>query len=293
MIVLPHGWAVVNEADHILLVRPDVGAQITYRERNHPLAKVGALVRRHLADHPQFVPTAMPDVVERLITAEGEFGAVATIEGTEAGRPAQRDFGFVFGDDFYALNASVCVRPMFYEDVTQTVRALVATDVHALGVRRRRFEYSPPRGWLPIARYMVTDWLAPNFPRDAVHLTVYPANPLSISPVNVIATLAQSYRGPGTQIERERYGTLRTPSGLAGDIAEIVYVDAARRLIKQFAVMQDQRYGYALEVTASNDGALEAHRAELENVFASVQPIPSTRELARDLDLATQGYWVE
>jgi hypothetical protein len=293
MIVLPHGWAVVNEADHLLLEQADAGARIVYRERNHPLAKVGVLVRRHLADFREFVPNELPDCVERVMTAEGEYGALATIAGSERGQPAQRDLGFVFGDDFYALVSSVCVRPAHFEMVTSAVRTLVATDIHALGVRRRRFEYSPPRGWLPIARYMVTDWLAPNFPRDACHLTVYPANPLSISPINVLATLAQSFRGASTQIERERMGTMRTPSGLAGEIAEIVYVDGPSRLIKQFAVMQDARYNYTLEVTATADAALEAHRAELENVFASVQPIPSVRDLARDMDLATQGYWVE
>lgn len=294
MIVLPRGWTLVNEADHVVLVHAggrDVAA-IEYRERNHPLAKVGALVRRFLARHAEFTPDALPDVVERLTTAEGEFGALATISGVERGAPAQRDLGFVFGDDFYALVSAVCYRPDQFDEVTRVVRELVATDTHALGVRRRRFEYSPPRNWQPIVRYFVTDWLVPGFPRDAVHLTVYPANPIAITPPNLLAGLTGAGR-PTTRVDRERYATLRTPSGLSGDLAEVALTIEGKPTIKLIALLRDARYSYVLEATAGTDQQLQSHRLELEDVFTSVQPIPAPTDVQRDVDLATQSYWVE
>jgi hypothetical protein len=295
MIVLPRGWALVNEADHVVLVHP-AGRQVAsieYRERVHPLLKVGALVRRFLAHHPEFECRELPDCVERVMTAEGEFGALATLEGKERGVPAQRDLGFVFGDDFYALVSAVCYRAEAFDEVTRTVRELVASDAHALGVRRRRFEYAPPRGWQPLARFFVTDWLAPGYPRDNVYLTVYPANPVSVAPQNMLAALAGAGRTEQTRVERERLATLRTPSGLIGEIAEVVLVTGEHRAIKLCAVLQDPRYAYALEAQAQTDAQLSAHRREIEDVFTSVQPIPQPRDPARDFDLVAQSYWVE
>src|SRR5207253_1767093 len=113
MIVIPRGWAVVNELETIELVHPegrDV-ATIEYRERVRPLVKAGALIRRLLAEQPAFACDGLPDCVERMTTAEGEYAAFVTLPGRERGQPAQRDVGFVFGDDFYARIAAVCHRP--------------------------------------------------------------------------------------------------------------------------------------------------------------------------------------
>ena len=295
MIVIPRGWTLVNELDHLVLVHAggrDV-AVIRYRERCYPLHKVGALVRAELAAHPQFTPAAVPDVVERVLTSEGEYGALATIEGEERGAPAQRDLGYVFGDDFYAVASAVCYRPDQFEEVTKLVREIVVTDTHALGVRRRRYEYSPPRGWQPIVRYFVTDWLAPEYPKDPVHVTVYPANPRAIAPPNLLAALAASGRGPDSRVEREQIMSLRTPSGLAGEVADVAFTTGARRTVKQCLVLADQRYTYSMEVTAQSDAQLAIHRHEIEELFTSVQPIPAPRDEARDMDLAVHSYLVE
>ena len=295
MIVIPRGWTLVNELDHLVLVHAGGRevASIRYRERGYPLLKVGALVRAELSANPQFQPAALPDVVERVLTAEGEYGALATIEGVERGAPAQRDLGFVFGDDFHATVSAVCYRADQFEEVTKLVRELVVTDTHALGVRRRRYEYSPPRGWQPLVRFFVTDWLAPEYPKDPVHVTVYPANPLAIAPPNLLAALAASGRAPESRVEREQVASLRTPSGLGGEIVEVAFTTGARRTVKLCMVLADQRYTYSMEVTAQSDAHLAAHRGVIEELFTSVQPIPSPRDEARENDLAVHSYLVE
>jgi len=295
MIVIPRGWTLVNELDHLALVHAGGRevAVVRYRERSYPLLKVGTLVRAELSGHPQFKPSAVPDVVERVLTAEGEYGALATIEGEEGGVRTQRDLGFVFGDDFYSVVSAVCYRAEEFEELTKLVRDLVVSDTHALGLRRRRYEYSPPRGWQPLVRYFVTDWLAPEYPKDPVHVTVYPANPITIAPPNLLAALAASGRTPESRLEREQVAALRTPSGLAGEVAEIVFTTGARRTVKLCMVLADQRFTYSMEVTAQSDAHLAAHRAEIEDLFTSVQPIPAPRDEARDMDLAVHSYLVE
>jgi hypothetical protein len=294
MIVLPRGWTVIQELDRVSLVHPEgrAVATIDYRERLRPLLTAGALLRRHLAGHPELVCPELPDSVERMTTLEGEYAAVATLTGTERGAPAQHDLGFVFGDDFYAEIAATCRRPASFDELTALVRDLVINDTHMLGLRRRRFEYAPPRGWQPIVRGFLTDWLAPGYPRDGVHLTAYPANPQVVAPSKLLGSMLGIGR-TDVDIAYERVTPLHTSSGLAGDVGESVLVAGMRRVAKLCAVLHDVRFVYALEVTAHQDTQLEAHREELQDVFASVQPIPSAQERTRDYDFAAQGHWIE
>lgn len=291
MIVIPRGWSVVNELDSLVLVHPrgrDL-ATIEYVERMRPLHKSGALVRRALAEHPEFACRELPELIERLTTAEGEFAALATLAGSERGGAAQRDLGFVFGDDFYARLSAVCYRPDAFDDVTALVRHLAITDMHALGTRRRRFEYSPPRGWNPLARGFVTDWFPPDFPDDAVHLTAYPANPAALLPDNMLAILLGAARAMHGFDRRP----LQTPSGLLGEVGELVVTEGDARVAKLCVVLRDAQYGDSLEATARRPELLARHRDELLDVFHSVQPLPTAQELPQDQDFAAHSYWIE
>jgi hypothetical protein len=293
MIVIPPGWSVTNELESIELVHPggrDV-AVIEYRERVRPLAKAGAIVRRFLAERA-FRCSELPDVVERLTTVEGEYASQVTLAGDDRGRPAQCDLGIVFGDDFYARLAAICYRSELYDELTKLVHDLVVGDVHVLGMRRRRFEYAPPRGWQPIVRGFVTDWLAPEYPRDAVLLTVYPANPLALAPAKLVAMLLGANR-PDARFDRQTVVPLRTSVGLAGELGDAAVVVGERRLVKLCAVLHDTRFAYALEATAGTDDQLATHRADLEHVFDSVQPLPNPFDHVREHDYAAQSYWIE
>lgn len=270
---MPRGFGIVPEHDFVRLVHPEGAdvAVIEYRERVRPLVKVGAAIRRFLAEQPQLA-CALPDCVERTITAEGEYAAVATLPG----EAQQIDLGFVFGDDFYAQVTSVCFRSEHFDAMTHQVRALVFDDTHLLGVRRRRFEYAPPRGWQPIVRGFITDWLAPEYPRDFVRLTAYPAFPRVITSRKLPA-------------EMRPVAPIHTSSGLVGEIGEAVLPLGAKRC----AVLHDERYVYTLEATAREPAQLERHRDEIDEVFASAQPIPAPREHLHDADFAAQGHWID
>jgi hypothetical protein len=293
MIATPPGWRIVDRFDRLELEHPrgrDV-AMIEYRERLRPLRKVGALLREALAGAPDFTPAALPDSVERTVTDEGEYGALATVRGTARGHSVQRDVGFLFGDDFYARISAVCHDPALCSQITELVRELVTTDVHALGIRRRRFDYAPPRTWQPLARAFVTDWLAPGYPRDPVSLTAYAAIPLPLLPPQFLRALLG---GDQAQLTNERVASVALANGLTGEIAEATSAVGERRVEKVCCLLRDGRFAYVLDATAVGESRIARHRDVLAGVFASVQPIPNPcDELRTRAGVAAHAFWTE
>jgi hypothetical protein len=257
-----------------------------------PLHKIGALLRALLADAPDYACEAVPDAVERLVTAEGEDAALATLDGCQHGAPAQRDVGYVFGDDFYARISAVCYRPELFESVTSLVRDLTVGDAHGLGLRRRRFDYAPPRQWQPIVRDFITDWFAPAYPRDVVWLTVHPALPAELAPSRFVDGLLGFGRQDVRVIEH-RVVPLALANGLGGDLGESVCTIADRRVAKLCCVLRDHRYAYAFDATAASEDALRGHRETLESVFASTRPVPMPHVRVPAVVSPAQSFWLE
>jgi len=278
MIIVPRGWRSEAELEGLVAIHP-AGREVAvleYRERMRPLRKAGAL----LAELDPRATLASP--IERLVTAEGEYAAFATL--TAPG--LQRDVGFVFGDDFYARISAVTRSAEHFAEMTKLVRELVSSDVQMLGVRRRRYEYTPPRGWQPLARGFVTDWLAPGYPGNVASLTVYPALPVEYAPAELLASMLVP-RVAGSEVVTEKTSPLGLANGLAGDLGESIVAVDGRRIVTLACVLRDRRYAYPLEATLGDDAAL---RAELDRVIASVQPIPQPASTAAS---ATPSFWVE
>jgi hypothetical protein len=292
MIALPAGWLVVHGADRIELLHPGGAeiASIEYCECLRPLARVGVLIRRELAEVPSFAPKELPDCVERLTTFEGEYGALATIAGGHDAHAAQLNLGFVFGDDFYARTSALCCRSQLFDDMTALVRKLVVTDSHALGIRRRRFDYASPREWQPIIRRFITDWIPPGYPNDAIHLTVYPANPTRFTRREICATLVGGGR---IEPERDLKLPITTSSGLSGDLFELAYRVDGRRVVKLSAILADERYSYAIDVTADREERISTHREEIDRVIASIRPIPIEQPLRADDRNEALMHWLD
>ena len=278
MIPVPFGWSVELLAHGIALAHPrgPAVASIVYRDRARPLRRIGALVDEFLATVPAFAADR-PGTPERLLTREGEHAALITIVGTEAGKRVQRDLGYVFADDFYAVVSGICHEQPWFPQLTDLVRTLAQNDTQALGIRRRRFEYTPPRDWQPIARSLVTEWLAPAFPRDATRLVVYAANPLTLVSASVEQLTAEletyGYHVEVQQpIQELARGKLRghhqivrgTRAGLAPMVREIV-------------VLQDATYAYAFEL--SSLARFTEAREALHALLETVRPVPSPQEL--------------
>src|SRR6185295_441941 len=70
-----------------------------------------------------------------------------------------------------------CRQPDQAEAFGAVVRELTLGDVHLLGVRRRRFVYTPPEGWHGLAQLFEATWYPTDYPLRDLSLTVTPAVP--------------------------------------------------------------------------------------------------------------------
>jgi hypothetical protein len=132
-------WSFTGDRRGAVLVHPDGAARgvIRYVERCRPLEPLAAIVARAA---PGGRPCGRP---RRVVTREGEYGAVASVTGEAPGRPWFATVGVVFLDDFFALTLGVSETAPLDDEVG----ALVFDDTHQLGVRRRWFHLAAPAGW--------------------------------------------------------------------------------------------------------------------------------------------------
>jgi len=111
MIPRPAGWSWEARGELVLAAPADgksVG-YVTYVERRRPLARVSAVVAELERDF-RFRMTRV-GVPERLVTAEGEYGAVVTVDGLLLEAPVQHTLGFVFMDDSFSVIDGLALHP--------------------------------------------------------------------------------------------------------------------------------------------------------------------------------------
>ena len=276
MITRPDNWTAVHGVTTQTLIAPQGAdaAVIRYRERVRPLRRMSGIVadwkRRHAA-------VAEPSVgeVERLVTIEGEHAGLVAIDGSVGGKPIRAFVGAVFGDDFYACVEALVLQPEQFESVGETVRGLTLSDQHALGHRRRRFEYTAPAGWQPITRGFATDWVAPKFPLEWGLIVAYPATPIEPSdevPPEVLVSRAIE-RGFAVDTEaapRE----VTNDNGLTGFVHEMVGSLNEQRMLRGFVTLTDHKYLYSGELMARTADVWPAHKDAFGAFFRSIVPIP-------------------
>jgi hypothetical protein len=277
MIQHVHGWGQIPGVDSHRLVHPGGTkvATLLYRERNRPLLKLGALIDRW-SRHPRFTEPRLghPDA---FATAEGEHAVTVSIAGVVDGKPAQQDLGFVFGDDFYALVHGICFVEAEFTRLRTLVRGLVFHDEHVLGVRRRRYLYTPPPRWQGLANGFQTDWYPTDYPANPTSISVLPATPTEVPTAELFAARIQQDVSRGFGLEsasgpRE----LSLPNGLTGlCYAAVGLSPYGRRFFRKMTIFRAGRYVYPLFVDTA---AADEERGEIERVFddvcASVQAVP-------------------
>jgi hypothetical protein len=289
MIPIPTDWKLSFSAHALVFVHPD-GKQVAtlhYRERVQPLRRVGAILDEILARTPGFAVSRV-DPPERLCTLEGEHAVLVTVAGVQDGVAAQRDVGIVFGDDFFAALVGLCLVPDHRDELTRLVRVLTRHDQQLLGVRRRRFEYTPPPGWQALARERLVEWYPPEFPRDPSGTKIHPAYPRAAAADGATpALLSSAHRDRGLVVEEQPAPTpVSTRAGLGGQ-AHVFHI--APDVTKEIVVLDDARYRYILELSTRAPERWAAHHATLGEVVASVVPIPTSQR--REIPPDMLAYW--
>ena len=289
MIAIPPGWTIKHLPEAIAITHPngERAAQIHYRERAGKPRRIGTLVREILAGWSRLMVTSIGSV-ERMLTVEGEYAAVVGVECTDGGRPVSVDLGFVFTDDFFTSIAGTCRDPALRHETSAIVRDLVRHDNLAMGVRRRRVEYQPPKGWQPFRRSLATEWIPPDYPAHDTTLLAYPANPISVAGLLTFGSAHTFLEACGWHvIEASAIEKSTTTSGVAFEAQEWVFARPNQPPRKtRMVVLADTLYQYPFELRmiATQDPA--GDRDVLTAVVESVVPFGP-------IGAAATQFWIE
>lgn len=286
------GWVSRARPDGILLTsthHPHAGA-IRYYERLRPLKKLAALIDEQLQQQPGFIIREVGQP-EPLHTREGEYAVRVTVHGHENSGAVQHDLGFVFGDDFYALVHGRSTDPGHFTNFTETVRTLTLSDLHILGVRRRRWRYDGPADWHALARGLQTDWYPLDFPRNYASISIYPALPVFGTPQGIVEARLRADQLFGFDLTAcSQPNSIVSRYGLSGETFEIQGQKAGKLFFRLFTVLRDASYSYALTLETTSEQP-ERLVQVYDEVIDSAQPLPH-REQQTDIADQLFGHWL-
>lgn len=267
MILFDDGWTARQLADGIGLFPPGGlrDGSVRIRDRRRPLRTARAVIDRSIAQLG--IGDARAEAIEHLQTIEGEHAAFATIVATIDGLPCERNLGLIFGDDFYTQIDAVTVVPSQFARLREAARELVCRYGIGLGhLRIRRAYYEPPPGWTGYPRGLATSWYPPGFPRNRTSITALPAVPSDQAP-GLLTELNLRARLAASELPAAPYRALA--SGLEGLVAT---VDAGS-LRNTVVCARDDRFDYSFQLESPIENH-DRHRSTLDQVVASLQPVP-------------------
>jgi hypothetical protein len=268
-------WSVTDEA--VVLVHPlgPAAGVIKYRERITPIRPLRELLDRRPA--PSAVTHDAPEI-KRLITDEGEYGALAVVTGVRSGQPTHRVLAIVFGDDWYAKVTGSARDPAQFDALSRTVEQLACRDRLLLGhPRRRRFHYAPPVGWssyspLPLAAC----WFPTSYPNDSRLITVYPALPHNNDQRLELDALPIGPPLPATVLDEVEASIDLVHGPLVGRQWAFRIRNDRGTLIRKVVLLRSAFHYYCLfgDATEATVGSLTV---ELTKLRDSIEPLPAPR----------------
>jgi hypothetical protein len=220
--------------------------------------------------------------IERLTTLEGEAAALAVGERSA--------IAIAVGDD-----CATVIRGSGGDEVARSVRELAIHTYLGLGeLRRRRYVYAPPAGWLGLAQHHAARWLHPRFPPVPHTLTVFDARPAIGTASELVDALLVTSTTHGRRVEAPHpLAATRTPGGLGGAYARIDLRDrgAPASIPRERSIirchLRDERFAYVVEL-AGPSASIAADLPVLEAVVASIEAVhPRTAHDVADRVL----YW--
>src|SRR5262245_41487228 len=151
-------WSVTTGAEGQRICRAPDGGWAELRERQRPLLPFRQLVDRRVEDlRAAGIRELAPERARRVVTVEGELGAIATTAGSCEGEPIEHSLAVSYADDFQVEIDARASRADQRDGVRAAVRELVSRFPVGLGeLRYRRYLYQPPAGWHGVSRGLVT-----------------------------------------------------------------------------------------------------------------------------------------
>lgn len=282
------GWRWVrNGLDLMLYARDGRDARIRIRTRVTPLAPAPQILNTILDDLQISGLAVAP--YEAFATIEGEYCTLLGCGGLHDGRRVEVAVAILFGDDWYVTIEGVTV-PDLIEALRADIRELARNYSLGLGeLRRRRYRYASPKGWLSRSRGLIDEWHAPG---GESSLLVFPARPLGETNAGAVDRALHELVVDGfvaTADEQRPLNTSRIASGIA---RSVVGTRDGKPVHHDVAVLQDERFFYVARLESPPD-ALVANRQMFAKLLDSIEPLPRPQRDTNEVDPALSASWVD
>jgi hypothetical protein len=282
VISTPAGWS-EERLGRSCILRPPLQksgesalrAEIRYSEAVRPVLPAAELVREVLSQQPEFTILASSPP-ELCITAEGEYAELVRVRGQLDDRPAWHLIGTVHGDESMTVLDVLVGDPAALTEMAQLWRTLIYNDRLGLGVRKRRFYFTPPPGWRQQPSGLGSRLVPPDYPRQPATLIVHPAVPRDSGEDAVLFALLRAYQSRGLLVDAlSDAEPVTSDYGLHGKTWALRGSFPGRPELRcDVLVFADPRYLYALCL----ESGATANRADLQSILPavarSVRPIP-------------------
>jgi hypothetical protein len=273
---LPSGWGRRESGDSVCLFSLEfpTHGEIRYRERTVPLRRLSQVVEEALIVGSPFTEQAARQV-EPMVTAEGEYAALATLRGLWQGQPAYRNIGCVFAEEFCTVLDSLVIYPPFFDSFARIARELLFSDELRLGLRRRRFLFRSPPAWHRLAHGLTTRLYPASYPIDKSLIGILPAEPLSLTSWSELAARLTAERQAELHVEHEFAPIpFSSPAGLAGKVFYTIGRSAdSRQQFRYTVLLADRHYSYVVTLSSESPQAVGDHYQRLLELAASIRPL--------------------
>ena len=273
----PTEWDRRPIAGGVVLRAPGGATRLRVRPRL-AARRLGVLVAEACAEHG--VTAVEPPAVSRLVTENGELGALASV-ACEAG--VELAIAAVGGASLCCIDAS---GP---PGVASLVASLARRCGTGLGeLRARMFEYAAPPGWRGLRRETASLWAHPDYPRNDALIAVHDARPMTASPTEKLHRVLFARVDDRAIDGAEEPASITGAGGLEGRIRAACAVDArGRSRVRQVAAFGDGRFLYQAMIDAPAED--RESLAVFTSTIESFQPLPLPSENAA----SSFSHWVE
>jgi hypothetical protein len=266
---------------------------IRVRERYRPLRTIADIVDEEIDILGQNVTDIAKDGVEYLLTADGEYAAIAGIRGKVGDKklPYLAIIGVTYADDWYRRVDARCHVEEHFPLFRAETQDLVFRSTLGLSDRRRRFYYTPPKNWQGLGRGLLTEWYPPDYPFADAVITVPPAwTRKDLSPPLLDRMVIDGNMRTFFRESRTTNNFLSTEHGLSGESIQVTgqFPGKPRRIIDQI-FLRDDRYTYYLRLNCREDLHAE-HKRIFDAVVKSARPNPTE---IRNTQTDALTHWID
>ena len=271
----------------VLYSRDGSNSTIRIRSRQAPLIPPPSVIST-LVDELQIADSKLSPY-EGFVTVEGEFGTLVGVSGVANGLHVELCVAILFGDDWYTTIEGVASPPQI-TSVRATVHELAQMYSLGLGaIRRRRYRYMPPAGWVCRTRGLIDEW---HLPGSSASISVFPSRPLVETAAGAVDRALHELVLGDFVATSDREAPLETAQFETGLARFVVGQSAGKPVHHDVAVLQDDRYYYVSRLQTPAE-TLSATRAIFSALVETIEPLPRPQPAVAAVDPALSAVWAD